>query len=80
MRDMMCVFDTERRQFSSILKLGENVAGHPKIVHGGLTASLIDETLGGLTYILKRDGHIPAGPSFTVCYYQMLGLRLVCWI
>lgn len=32
----------------------------------GLTAAVIDETLGGLIYMLKRDGSLPPGPAFTV--------------
>lgn len=31
-----------------------------------MTAAIIDETLGGLNYVLKREGIIPHGPSFTV--------------
>ena len=34
--------------------------------HAGLTAALVDETLGALVYILKREGVIGGGPSFTV--------------
>ena len=32
----------------------------------GMTAAIIDETLGGLNYVLKREGVVPHGPSFTV--------------
>lgn len=32
----------------------------------GLTSAIIDETLGGLNYIMKREGVIDSGPSFTV--------------
>lgn len=31
-----------------------------------MTAAIIDETLGGLNYVLKREGVVPHGPSFTV--------------
>lgn len=31
-----------------------------------MTAAIIDETLGGVNYILKRYGVINHGPSFTV--------------
>lgn len=30
-----------------------------------MTAAIIDETLGGINYVLKRYGVIPHGPSFT---------------
>jgi hypothetical protein len=31
-----------------------------------MTSAIIDETLGVLNYILKRDGVVPHGPSYTV--------------
>jgi hypothetical protein len=31
-----------------------------------MTAAIIDETLGGINYVLKRYGIINHGPSFTV--------------
>jgi len=34
--------------------------------NAGMTAAIIDETLGGLNYVLKREGIVPHGPSFTV--------------
>jgi hypothetical protein len=34
--------------------------------HVGLTSAVIDENLGVLNYILKRDHIVPHGPSFTV--------------
>ncbi|KAK9816593.1 hypothetical protein WJX72_002389 [[Myrmecia] bisecta] len=64
--DMLCLFSKERKQFHTLVSLGSNVCGHPTIVHGGLTAAVIDETLGGLAYILKREGIMGAGPAFTV--------------
>lgn len=36
------------------------------VLHAGLTSAIIDETLGGLNYIMKREGVIDSGPSFTV--------------
>ena len=41
-----------------------------------MTAAIIDETLGGLNYVLKREGVVPHGPSFTV--HLEVGLRLRC--
>ena len=37
-----------------------------RLLHAGLTAALVDETLGSLVYILKREGRLGEGPSFTV--------------
>ena len=39
-----------------------------------MTAAIIDETLGGLNYVLKREGVVPHGPSFTV--HLEVGWRL----
>ena len=47
----------------------------------GMTAAIIDETLGGLNYVLKREGVVPHGPSFTV--HLEVGWRLrraLLWI
>ena len=66
LQDMLCMFNKERREFSSIITLGKNVCGHPTIVHGGLTAAIVDETLGGLNYLMKRHGMLDPGPAFTV--------------
>ena len=63
---MLCTFSAEKQEFSSIITLGKNVCGHPTIVHGGLTASIVDETFGGLTYMLKKRGVLGPGPAFTV--------------
>ena len=51
---MLCLFDSKTRTFYTIAHLGNNVCGHPGVVHGGLTAALMDDTLGGLVYVLKH--------------------------
>lgn len=63
---MLCTFNAQKREFSSLITLGTNVCGHPTIVHGGLTAAIVDETLGGLNYLLKSHGMLDPGPAFTV--------------
>ena len=35
------------------------------IVHGGLSAMIIDEALGALVYLLKREEVLGPGPAFT---------------
>jgi len=35
------------------------------IVHGGMSAMLIDEALGALVYLLKRDGVLGSGVALT---------------
>ncbi len=66
LHDMLCLYNAEQQQFHTLITLGANVCGHPRITHGGMTAAIIDETLGGLNYVLKREGIVPHGPSFTV--------------
>ncbi len=47
---------------SWVLCQGQEILCAPE----GLTAAVIDETLGGLIYMLKRNGELPPGPAFTV--------------
>lgn len=43
-----------------------DVCGYPRIVHGGLTAAIIDESFGFLFYALRRHKQLPFfGPAFT---------------
>lgn len=63
---MLCTFNAKKQEFSSLITLGKNVCGHPTIVHGGLTAAIVDETLGGLNYLMKKRGMLDPGPAFTV--------------
>lgn len=42
--------------FHSVVVLGKEVCGYPQTVHGGLTAAIIDETLGGLYTALLTSG------------------------
>ena len=44
-----------------------------------MTAAIIDETLGGLNYVLKREGVVPHGPSFTVHLEVGSGLTYVTY-
>lgn len=41
------------------------MCGYPSTVHGGLTAAIIDETLGGLMVSLWRSGVIGLLPAVT---------------
>lgn len=64
--DIHLFFDAKRKQFHGVIGLGSDVCGHPTIVHGGLTAAIIDETFGGLIFCLKRWKLLGPGPPFTV--------------
>ncbi|KAL0049898.1 hypothetical protein WJX82_000211 [Trebouxia sp. C0006] len=66
LQDMLCTFNADKQEFSSLITLGKNVCGHPTIVHGGLTAAIVDETFGGLNYVMKKRGMLDPGPAFTV--------------
>ncbi len=35
LHDMLCLYNTEQRQFHTLVTLGPNVCGHPRITHGG---------------------------------------------
>jgi len=42
------------------------VSGYPRVLHGGFSAALLDETLGLLFYSLRQRGKLPfIGPAFT---------------
>lgn len=56
------------------------MCGFPQTVHGGLTAALVDETLGGLAVALWRSGQLGfRPPAYTarleVDYKRVRGRR-----
>lgn len=55
-------------RFFAVVSTGRSAtAGHPGILHGGLTAALVDESLGGLMFALIKHGALESkGPWFTV--------------
>lgn len=56
-----------RPRFYSVISLGREVCGFPRIVHGGLTAAIIDESFGGLLFALKQSRALKFwGPAYTV--------------
>lgn len=56
-----------QKKFSTIISLGREVAGFPRVVHGGLTAAMFDESFGGLLFSLKKSGGARFwGPAYTV--------------
>ena len=64
--DIHCFFDVEQRKFHSLVRLSSDVCGHPTIVHGGLTAAIMDEAFGGLAFCMKKWKLLGPGPPFTV--------------
>lgn len=73
--DMEGYYQPSRKQFSAVVALGYEVAGFPRVVHGGLTAAIFDEIFGGLLFSLKRYGGLPFwGPAYTVQVSQSLVL------
>ena len=54
--ELRCFYDQSEKRFHSVVVLGKDVCGFPQTVHGGLTAAIIDETLGGLGLGLWRAG------------------------
>ena len=63
--DLICAFDRASSTFYTLAAIGSSVCGHRGITHGGLSAALLDETLGGAVYCLKQAGVIGRGPAFT---------------
>ncbi|KAG2501561.1 hypothetical protein HYH03_000068 [Edaphochlamys debaryana] len=61
-RELRCFYDTRQQVFYSVVELGKEVCGFPQTVHGGLTAALVDETLGGLAVALWRSGGLGFRP------------------
>lgn len=51
--------NTARSLPSPCCSLGREVCGFPRIVHGGLTAAIIDESFGGLLFALKKQKALP---------------------
>lgn len=60
----------DKKEFKAIVALGREVAGFPRIVHGGLTAAIFDEVFGGLLFCLKSNtasiNILDRLPSYTV--------------
>ncbi|KAG2453867.1 hypothetical protein HYH02_002074 [Chlamydomonas schloesseri] len=61
-KELRCFYDTRKQMFYSVVELGKEVCGFPQTVHGGLTAALVDETLGGLAVALWRAGQLGFRP------------------
>lgn len=57
-----CFYDRKKKEFHSIVQLGKDVCGFPQTVHGGLTAAILDETLGGLGVCMWRSGALGFRP------------------
>jgi hypothetical protein len=50
-QDMICVYNKNTREFHTVVRVGADVCGYPKTVHGGLTAAIADESFGGTGYV-----------------------------
>eukprot|EP00877_Chromochloris_zofingiensis_P012887 jgi/Chrzof1/7852/Cz02g38260.t1 len=57
-KEFRCFYDAADKRFHSVVQLGKEVCGYPFTVHGGLTAAIIDETLGGLYTSLLTSGNL----------------------
>jgi acyl-coenzyme A thioesterase PaaI-like protein len=67
-KDINGYYNAKVNKFLAVVALGREVAGFPKVVHGGLTAAIFDEAFGGLLFSLKKDGNVATswGPAYTV--------------
>eukprot|EP00201_Polytomella_parva_P020273 CAMPEP_0175046192 /NCGR_PEP_ID=MMETSP0052_2-20121109/4886_1 /TAXON_ID=51329 ORGANISM="Polytomella parva, Strain SAG 63-3" /NCGR_SAMPLE_ID=MMETSP0052_2 /ASSEMBLY_ACC=CAM_ASM_000194 /LENGTH=242 /DNA_ID=CAMNT_0016309895 /DNA_START=181 /DNA_END=909 /DNA_ORIENTATION=- len=65
-KDFRYFYDARNSTFQTIVNLGKEVCGFPATVHGGLTAAIVDETLGGLALSEWRQGRLGfAFPAYT---------------
>jgi hypothetical protein len=39
-QDMVCIYNENTQEFHSVLKLGSDVCGYPKTVHGGIRRAI----------------------------------------
>lgn len=67
LRDLRGYYDSVDKRWHSVVALGLEVCGFPRVVHGGLTAAVFDESFGGLLFALKKDKALPFyGHAYTV--------------
>lgn len=65
--DLHGFYNPRDKTFKTIVSLGREVCGFPRVVHGGLTAAIIDESFGGLLFALKQQKALNFwGPAYTV--------------
>lgn len=65
------------RKFYTVVQLGRNTCGFKRVTHGGMTAAIMDETLGGLFLALKESDALPfRGPAFTAALEVQYKARL----
>lgn len=65
LHDMVCLYHPPTKAVLNAYHLGSETCGHPGIIHGGLTSSVMDDSFGILVYMLKRSGVVEQGPAFT---------------
>lgn len=61
-KNFICYYNPSGRQFYSVVHFGREVCGYPETVHGGLSAAVLDETLGGLCISLWKSGALGFRP------------------
>ena len=69
LHDMLCLYNSERQQFHTLVTLGANVCGHPRITHGGehpLRHQLLLRMIA-----LLRTHH---GQSYGICMASIGGI------
>lgn len=66
-QDLTGYYNPDAKCWHSVIALGREVCGFPRVVHGGLTAALFDESFGGLLFSLKQQRALDFwGPAYTV--------------
>lgn len=64
-KDMTLLYNEGTKEVHNAMRLGMPVCGHPKIVHGGLTSAILDETFGALLFSMRKAGQAAFHRVFT---------------
>lgn len=72
-RDNRVLFNPGTSCLMNAYALGANVCGHKGIVHGGLSAAMIDESFGYLTHLCRRDraGGVPETGTLLTAHLEV---------
>jgi len=68
-RQLRYFTDSEKEHVLVLCDMGHNICGHKGIVHGGFTASLIDNSLGALAFL---NVSMPATKNLRIDYKRPL--------
>ncbi|GKT45584.1 acyl-coenzyme A thioesterase THEM4 [Colletotrichum spaethianum] len=65
------------RELKSLLTLRAGVNGYPNVSHGGIVATVLDETIGMVFLVNKTEGLMPEEESYMTAYLNVTYVRPV---